>query len=633
MSSTPTTPVRPRTGGRQKLAAVLAVLFVLLPVAAQPASAHPAPLKEFDPDQTSWTSIRNQSSEDFADYFQEQVDKGLMVIDLEVDVIEGRYEVGAVFVDNPDDRGWLSRRDLTSDEFSALWSDLAERDYRLHDQETYVVDGQRRWAGVWIENRENLLWASRRGLTSSEFSAEFERRRADMMPVDYERYETGAGPRYAIAWVENPDNIGWTLWRDGSSEDFAKKFDDLSSDHRMIDLEVTDGTYAGIWHANDGRGWRARRDLTPTSWSNHWNRYRDLGFRLVDFEIYETQDGTRYAGVWRQNGERENWERREDVEKLVDEYMEDFGAPGMAVAVLVDGETKLHRGFGHADIDAGVWMDARHVNRLASVSKPVGATIAMQMVEEGLIDLDDPVGDYIDVPAGHTYTIGDLISHRSCIGHYVDDDIRGKQWATAAEVTPHITDEPLVPDCTFGDDSYSTDGWTVFAAVAEAVDGATIEQIVETRISSAGMPTLQLEELAETNHRRAKIYGLSDDGFVEAERDDLSWKPLGGGMQASVTDLARFGQSMLDGDLIGPATFDLQTTPPNGSSSYAHGWSTFGSGSSFRVAHTGRQHGAHSYLRLMPEDDVVIVVMTNRRTEKGSVNDLVVDIGQLVVGY
>ncbi len=626
----------PSTRHGKVLATIVAVAFLLVPAMAQPAAAHPAPPALFDPDETSWLSIRGMSSSDFGDYFDDKVDEGYMVTDLEVDVIDGDYQVGAVFTDNPDDRGWVSKRNLTSTQFSDLWNEMRDRGYRIHDQETYISNGRRLWAGVWIENREDLGWASQRGLTSDQFSAEFQRRKDGMMPVDFERYETRAGPRYAIVWVENRDNIAWRLWRDATSQSFSDKFDEYKRDYRVIDVESSGGLYTGIWHANtNDRAWLLRRDMNANQYANYWNRYRDLGFRVVDFEVYDTAGGVRYAAAWRQNDDRHDWVHRQEVTDLVQTHVDDNEVPGMAVAVIQDGEVLFQRGFGHADIDADVWMDSNHVNRLASVSKPIGSTIAMQMVDEGLIDLDDEVQDYIDLPDGHDYTIGELISLRGCIGHYVDDDdgSRGQNWTTAAAVVPHIVDEPLVSGCEFGDYNYSTDAWAVAAMLFEEIDGLAIEQVVENRITALGLPTLQPEELAETNHRRAAIYSWSDGANVEVNRDDLSWKVLGGGMQSSVRDLAQFGWNLLDGQILDPDTFEEQTTPPNGSSNYAHGWSTGGSGSTFRVAHSGAQRGARTYIRLMPEDDLVIVVLSNRRNGGHSPSGLAVDIGQIVAGY
>src|SRR5688572_11672906 len=138
--------------------ATLAISFAL----AGTASATPAvPTGVFDPNETGWLSYRNLTSSQFAAKFAALKSK-YMVIDLEVDVIDGAYRVGAVFRKNPDGRGWASLRNLTSDEFHERWAHYRDRGYRLVDQETWVRNGKRQYAGVWIENRESFAWASDR---------------------------------------------------------------------------------------------------------------------------------------------------------------------------------------------------------------------------------------------------------------------------------------------------------------------------------------------------------------------------------------------------------------------------------------------------------------------------------------
>ena len=65
----------------------------------------------------------------------------------------------------------------------------------------------------------------------------------------------------------------------------------------------------------------------------------------------------------------------------------------------------------------------------------------------------------------------------------------------------------MEPGCGPGDYVYSTDAWTVLAAVFESATGQTIEEIVEERLSAIA-PTMQLEELDE-NHRRVQLYSRS----------------------------------------------------------------------------------------------------------------------------
>ncbi len=170
-------------------------------------------------------------------------------------------------------------------------------------------------------------------------------------------------------------------------------------------LKSSSQRYAGLWISNnDERGWAERRDMSAKAFDNFWHRYRDRGYRLVSYDRYETANGTRYAGIWRQNSSRPDWDLKEDVDALVADQMT-TGVPGMSVAVYQDGAPVYLRGFGRADIDDGIWMDSDHVGSVASVSKAVGGALTLRMVEQGLLDLDDATRDLVPtMPALHTHT-------------------------------------------------------------------------------------------------------------------------------------------------------------------------------------------------------------------------------------
>ena len=92
--------------------------------------------------------------------------------------------------------------------------------------------------------------------------------------------------------------------------------------------------YAAIWVENENdRGWIELRDITADTYRNYWVRNRDLGYRLVDFEVYATAGGDRYAGVWRQNSDRPDWPIRSAVDSLAQKHLDDFKVPGIGVAI------------------------------------------------------------------------------------------------------------------------------------------------------------------------------------------------------------------------------------------------------------------------------------------------------------
>ena len=614
---------RTRSHGRLPAAVATAAASLAGSLTMLSGTAGAAPLTPtalFDPPETAWVSVRNLTSSQFGTRFDDLSGKGYMVTDLEVDVTGGDYRVGAVFQKNPDGRGWYSIRDLTDAQFGAKWEELKGAGFRVVDQESYVVGGTRYFAGVWVQNVENVGWASYRGVTSAQFSEKFDHYRdKGFLPVDVEVYPVGSGFRYAAAWVENTEGLAWKLRRGLDSATFGAAFDAYKAEGlRMLDVEslrTDDGQrYAGIWVENrNGRRWVERRDMDATGYRNRWNQLRDEGYRLVDYERYETAGGVRYAGVWRQNTDRPDWVLRTFVDDAVKAELATHDVPGISVAVAHQGKLVYQRGFGHQDVEDGVWMHGGSVLRTASVSKAVAGVLLMRMLaQHPSLDLDDPVRDHLPgLPAHHSYTVGQSASNRSCVASYPEpfDTMEFDQYDTAWAAVQEHMDEPLV--CTPGEYRYSTHAYDVLGAVFEKLEGRPIGDIVRGEITGpSGAATLRPEIAGEPVKDQATLYDSdTNDAF---DPDNLSSKVLGGGLQSTAPDLVRLGLSILDGKIVDATSRELMWTPPAGN--YAYGWDVgeADDGVTRVVGKAGGQPGSNAYLRIYPDDDIVIAVLSNR---------------------
>ena len=613
------------------LAALAACLVFAAPAAATPA----VPTAVFDPPSTGWVSLRDYTGAQFAQRFDEL--KGdHMPIDLEVDVIDGSYRVGAVFRTNPDGRGWASLRNLTHAQFSERWEHYRDRGFRLVDQETYVHNGTRQYAGVWIENREGFGWASYRNVTSAEFSERFDHYRdRGYLPVDVEVYPVGDSLRYGAIWVENRESLNWKLRRGLTSAQYGSAFSAYAGQGlRSLDVEpLQTGAgrrYAGIWVENrSGRGWYAYRDLTATQYRNRWNQLSDKGYRLDNYEKYDTSSGVRYAGIWRQNSSRPNWPLRTAVDALVKEERDDHDVPGISIAIAHQGQTVYLGGAGHQDVEDGVWMHSGSVNRLASVSKAVAGTIAMRMLDEHpSIDLDDPIRDHLpQLPAHHTYTVGQALMNRSCLAHYPDGMSTENQthYDSSLEVLEEYEDEDLA--CTPGSYKYSTFAYNAPAAVFEKFEGKSADLVARDALTLPfGLTTLRTENLAGSLKDRATLYESDNDPYAG---DDTTNKWYGGGFVSNARDLTRFGVGLLDGTILSEDQAEDMWTPIGG---YALGWDVGTADSGERVVgKSGGQPGANAYLRIYPDDDIVISVLTNRWKGGHSARLLSREIGELML--
>lgn len=593
----------------------------------------------FDADNISWASFRDATSSAFSDHFAEMKDDNLMV-DIEVDVAGRSTEVAAVWQKNFDNRGWAELRNLTHEQYSNEWNAFKDKGYRVIDQESYVIGGTRYYAGVWIENTEGLAWASFRDATSEDFSASL-KRYLDLgyIIVDVEAYpyDNGNELRYAAVWVENAENLDWIELRGLTSAGFSENFKKYQNTHRMIDVESYAFNnvqyYAGIWVENkNNRGWLENRDMTASEYRNRWYRYRDLGYRLINFEKYETTGGEfNYAGIWRQNNDRRDWLLKDDVDDRVKTELDDFDVPGVGAAISLGGEIQYMRGFGFSDVADDVWYSSRTVNRLASISKAVGGVLALRLQEQGLIDIDTETRDYEpSLPASQSHTIRELLANRGGVGHYPELGSNSSSYNNALDGVQFFINEPLVYAPGTGC-KYTTHGSSLPATAYEAVLGNTIFEIVEDELTNPlGLPTLQAEDRDEATIDWAATYAT--DNTEIASPAPLDWKTLGGGMVASPYDLLRFGANLIEGEILSEASLtELWTVPSPGCSSYALGWNIDTDQSAVVYHKDGNQTGARTYIRIYPEIEAVIVVMFNRDGGGHSPIKVGEDIGTLLL--
>ncbi len=584
----------------------------------------------------AWASVRNLSSAEFSADFERRRGDGMMPLD--VDVLDGR--VSAVWRKNADGRGWALWRNLTSAQFGEKWSHYRAQGYLLIDQDSYVLSGNRYYSGIWIENKEGLAWASFRNATSSQYAERFNQyRAAGYLPLDIEAYPYDGGVRYSAIWIENNENRSWVALRDMSSSSYGTSFDKYKGAYRVMDLESYrrsgSQNFAAVWIEEDlGRGWYAYRDMSSKAYGNRWKQLRDAGYRVTDFEEYPTALGTEFLAVWRQNSDRPGWKHRAAVDGLLEDAVDDFDIPGMSVAIAVDGEIQYMRGFGHADTVAGDVAHSGTIFRLASGSKAVAGVLGLDLEERGLIDLDRTTRSYVpSLPAFHTHRVWHTLANRSGIGHYDENGSPSPlaDFDTAVEALGFFEDNPL--EFAPGTDAlYSTHAYTAAGAAFERALGVPLADLVEDELTQRyGLGTLRVEDRGDGNPERSKLYVEALGINVPTPADNLSWKILGGGLEASAVDYVRFGNKLLAGEILGPQTLARMWTPPDGHSNYALGWDTGRDACQKVVAKNGGQLGSNSYLRIYPDAGIVIAVLTNRQNGGHSATTIGRGVGSILV--
>jgi CubicO group peptidase (beta-lactamase class C family) len=177
-----------------------------------------------------------------------------------------------------------------------------------------------------------------------------------------------------------------------------------------------------------------------------------------------------------------------DFDALVARAMKTFEVPGIAIAVVKDGRVVLAKGYGVRKLGEPAPVDTRTLFGIASNTKAFTATALGMLVEEGKIEWDAPVINYLpwfqmsDPYVTREMTVRDLLVHRSGLGLGAGDLLLWPQSTyTRREIVSRLRYVPLARSFR---SAYAYDNMLYIAAgeVIEAVSGTTWEDFVATRI-------------------------------------------------------------------------------------------------------------------------------------------------------
>jgi CubicO group peptidase (beta-lactamase class C family) len=181
----------------------------------------------------------------------------------------------------------------------------------------------------------------------------------------------------------------------------------------------------------------------------------------------------------------------EDLSAFMDGFMpqqlEQADIAGAVVAVVKDGQLLFARGYGYSDYEKKIRVSAENtLFRPGSISKLFTWTSVMQQVEQGKLQLDRDVNDYLDfkIPAkfGKPTTLRDIMTHRSGLEETIKDLFVGsdKDLRPMSQYLPsHLPQQIFAPGTIPAYSNYAT---TLAAYIVQRVSGQQFEQYVEQHI-------------------------------------------------------------------------------------------------------------------------------------------------------
>jgi CubicO group peptidase (beta-lactamase class C family) len=291
-----------------------------------------------------------------------------------------------------------------------------------------------------------------------------------------------------------------------------------------------------------------------------------------------------------------------------------------AGAVLVgrDGAVLLEDAWGQADREAGTTNTVDTRFRVGSMNKMFTSVATLQLVEDGTLALDEPIGtylpDYPNADLASTVTVRHLLAHTGGTG-----DIFGPEFDEhRLELREHSDYVELFGErgVQFEPGSrweYSNYGFILLGAVIEAVTGESYYDYVREHVfQPAGMTSTDSLPEDEDVPDRPVPYGrpFGPDGAWEPVLDTLPYRgTAAGGGYSTVGDLFRFAEALQTGTLISPETLAEATSDQEGEG-YGYGFQV-GTDPSTRWGHGGGAPGMNGDLRVYPELGYVVVVLSN----------------------
>jgi CubicO group peptidase (beta-lactamase class C family) len=298
--------------------------------------------------------------------------------------------------------------------------------------------------------------------------------------------------------------------------------------------------------------------------------------------------------------------------------------------------------FGFADLEFGVAATTNHRFRVGSGAKPVTATLAAIMADEGLVNLDGPIGRYMpELPERHrATTLRQLLTHRGGVRHYSARDsdrtapggaIDARTYFSNADILAVFINDPLIapPGTTT---SYSTFAYTLASLVLEQAAGTPFLDLLQRKIAAPlGLASLSADAPRRVVRDRVRGYGrasevrelpLVEGEWANAPVNNPAYKWAGGGLLMTPTDFAKFGAAHLAPGALSRSVLDTLFTlhVPDSSPPLGLGWRiNRDSKARFRWHHAGGQAGARSSLVVYPDQKLSIAFASNATGVPGDV--------------
>jgi CubicO group peptidase (beta-lactamase class C family) len=253
------------------------------------------------------------------------------------------------------------------------------------------------------------------------------------------------------------------------------------------------------------------------------------------------------------------------LDALIPSQLQNRGIAGAVVSVVKDGQILFAKGYGYADVEAKKPVLADEtLFRPGSISKLFTATAVMQLVEQGKLDLDRDVNDYLDFAIPKTYpepvTLRRLLTHTAGFEETLKNlfvahqsDIKPLRTYLVNQMPARIFPPGKVP-------SYSNYGFTLAGYIVERVSGEKFERYVTDHV----LKPLRMTNSTFDQPLPAQLAAQMSKAYRTAAKKprdfEFAQAAPAGSLSTTATDMTRFMLAFLqDGGVDGVAILKPET--------------------------------------------------------------------------
>jgi CubicO group peptidase (beta-lactamase class C family) len=196
------------------------------------------------------------TSSEYNQFWTNYRDLGYRPLDVEGYMLDGALRFAGIWIRNVEGLAWSSVRNLTSSEYADYFEQRRSAGYRPIDIEAYDTPSGLRFAAIWYENVDGVAWTQLRNIDRDRYQQEATDHGADgYLMFDFESYATSDGQRYAAIWERPDSRPAYQIRTDRSALQYANLWRTYRDEgYRLQDFEhYGDDWHGGIWIENAAR--------------------------------------------------------------------------------------------------------------------------------------------------------------------------------------------------------------------------------------------------------------------------------------------------------------------------------------------------------------------------------------------